>query len=52
MQEKRLEGVRLVEEKICTLTYVDDIMMLRRNEKVMARLITELEKYLDRNVVE
>jgi len=47
MKKRRWRRTRLGEEKIYTLMYGDDIVLLAEKEQEMKALVSRLEKYLD-----
>lgn len=48
MRKKRWGGIKMGTEKISTLAYADDLVLLSEDEEEMTGLISGLEKYLDR----
>lgn len=52
MKKGKWGGANLKEEKIYTLMYADDIVVLAEDEYGMKVLISRLERYLDRKGLE
>ncbi|KMQ82463.1 rna-directed dna polymerase from mobile element jockey-like protein, partial [Lasius niger] len=48
MEKGRWGGLKLKDGKICTLMYVDDIVVMAEEEHGMKALVSRLERYLDR----
>lgn len=52
MGKAKWEGVRLLGERVYTLSYVDDMILLTEEEEEMKSIMEKLEEYLDRKGLE
>lgn len=52
MGKVKCGGIRLGEEKIYTLSYADDMVLLAENEDEMRNMLEKLEKYLEEKTMD
>jgi len=51
MKKRQVDGVLIGKDKIWTLAYADDLVLLAKNEKSMKEIMRRLERYLrDKNL--
>lgn len=52
MGKAKWEGVRLLGERVYTLSYADDMILLTKEEEEIKSIMEKLEEYLDRKGLE